>query len=92
MAGFAPKTEVKLDPPKDDPITVEELAQCDGEHEGKPIYVAIKGRLRSALSAQAAGRTGLPEADRLLCLQAPSLTSLPRKTCMDQVQAIMQVV
>lgn len=45
MSGaFAPKTEVKLDPPKDDPISVEELAKCDGKTEGKPIYVAIKGR------------------------------------------------
>lgn len=43
MAGFAPKTEVKLDPPKEDPIDLEELAKCDGTHDGKPIYVAIKG-------------------------------------------------
>jgi hypothetical protein len=28
---FEPKTPVQLDPPKDDPITVEELAKCDGE-------------------------------------------------------------
>ena len=43
MAGFAPKTEVNLDPPKDDVIDLEELAKCDGTNEGKPIYVAIKG-------------------------------------------------
>ncbi|KAJ8123494.1 hypothetical protein ONZ43_g577 [Nemania bipapillata] len=30
MAGkFEPKTPVNLDPPKDDPITLEELAQAD---------------------------------------------------------------
>lgn len=45
MSGFAPKTEVKLDPPKDDPISLQDLALCDGEHAGKPIYVAIKGTL-----------------------------------------------
>lgn len=31
MAGkFEPKTPVNLDPPKDDPITLEELAKADG--------------------------------------------------------------
>ncbi len=29
--NFAPKAPVQLDPPKDDPITVEELAKCNGE-------------------------------------------------------------
>lgn len=28
---FEPKTPVNLDPPKDDPITLEHLAKCDGE-------------------------------------------------------------
>ncbi|KIJ18556.1 hypothetical protein PAXINDRAFT_167152 [Paxillus involutus ATCC 200175] len=32
-----------LDPPKHDPITLEELAQYDGSDELKPIYVSIKG-------------------------------------------------
>lgn len=27
---FAPKVAVQLDPPKDDPITMEELSKCDG--------------------------------------------------------------
>lgn len=32
MAGkFEPKVPVQLNPPKDDPISVEELAKCDGE-------------------------------------------------------------
>ncbi|KAI5294351.1 hypothetical protein KEM52_004197 [Ascosphaera acerosa] len=36
--------EVKdLAPPKDDPITVEELARCDGTNPDLPTYVAIKG-------------------------------------------------
>lgn len=29
---FAPKVPVQLDPPKDDPISLEELAKCDGMH------------------------------------------------------------
>jgi hypothetical protein len=34
MAGkFEPKTPVQLNPPKDDPITLEELAQADGKHD-----------------------------------------------------------
>jgi hypothetical protein len=28
--NFAPKTPVNLDPPKDDPISYEELSKCDG--------------------------------------------------------------
>ena len=32
-----------LNPPKDDPISVEELAQYNGSDPSKPIYVAIKG-------------------------------------------------
>ena len=28
---FEPKTPVKLDPPKDDPISMEHLEKCDGE-------------------------------------------------------------
>lgn len=29
---FAPKEAVQLAPPKDDVITLEHLAKCDGEH------------------------------------------------------------
>ena len=29
--SFAPKDPPKLNPPKDDPITVEDLAKCDGQ-------------------------------------------------------------
>jgi len=41
--SFAPKTPVDLAPPKDDPITYEELAKCDGTDPDKPVLVAIKG-------------------------------------------------
>ncbi|GAP89561.1 putative progesterone binding protein [Rosellinia necatrix] len=45
MAGkFEPKVPVNLDPPRDDPITLEELAQADGTG-GKKAYVAIKGKV-----------------------------------------------
>ncbi|KAI1273778.1 cytochrome b5-like heme/steroid binding domain-containing protein [Xylaria sp. FL0933] len=45
MAGkFEPKVPVNLDPPKDDLITLEELAQADGS-EGRKAYVAIKGKV-----------------------------------------------
>ncbi|KAL4790639.1 cytochrome b5-like heme/steroid binding domain-containing protein [Aspergillus venezuelensis] len=40
---FAPKVPVQLAPPKDDPITYEELAKCDGTDPSRPTYVAIKG-------------------------------------------------
>jgi hypothetical protein len=40
---FAPKHKVDLLPPKDDPITYEELAQCDGM--GQRPYQAKQGTL-----------------------------------------------
>ncbi|KAM7204105.1 Cytochrome b5-like heme/steroid binding domain containing protein [Rhypophila sp. PSN 637] len=43
MSGkFEPKTPVQLAPPKTDPISLEALAEANGE-EGKKCYVAIKG-------------------------------------------------
>ncbi|KAL2264853.1 hypothetical protein VTJ83DRAFT_7363 [Remersonia thermophila] len=43
MAGkFEPKVPVQLDPPKDDPISLEELAKANGV-DGAKCYVAIKG-------------------------------------------------
>ncbi|KAF7898303.1 hypothetical protein EAF00_004749 [Botryotinia globosa] len=45
MAGkFEPKTPVTLNPPKYDPIPVEELAKCNGSDSDK-CYVAIKGKV-----------------------------------------------
>ena len=32
-----------ISPPKDDPISVEELKQYNGTDESKPVYVAVKG-------------------------------------------------
>lgn len=29
---FEPKVKVELDPPKETPITLEELSKCDGRH------------------------------------------------------------
>ncbi|KAL9127104.1 MAG: hypothetical protein Q9217_003954 [Psora testacea] len=42
-ARFAPKDPPKLDPPRKDLISVEELSKCDGTREGYPTYVAIMG-------------------------------------------------
>ncbi|CEJ82539.1 Putative Cytochrome b5-like Heme/Steroid binding domain-containing protein [[Torrubiella] hemipterigena] len=45
MTGkFEPKTPVVLNPPKDDPITLEELAKANGVDSDK-CYVAIKGKV-----------------------------------------------
>ncbi|RKU46676.1 hypothetical protein DL546_008483 [Coniochaeta pulveracea] len=45
MSGrFEPKEPVTLEPPKNDPITVEELAKANGADGGK-CYVAIKGKV-----------------------------------------------
>ena len=41
--SFSPKKPVKLNTPKEDPITVSELKKCDGSDPEKPTWVAIKG-------------------------------------------------
>ncbi|KAL6240366.1 hypothetical protein RBB50_012736 [Rhinocladiella similis] len=41
--SFAPKMPVLLDPPKDDPISFDELSKCDGTDPSKPVLIAIKG-------------------------------------------------
>ena len=41
--AFQVSKDLKLDPPKDDPISPEELAQHDGSDPSKAIWVAIKG-------------------------------------------------
>ncbi|KEY70311.1 hypothetical protein S7711_07008 [Stachybotrys chartarum IBT 7711] len=45
MSGkFEPKVPVTLNPPKDDPISLDELSQANGSDGGK-CYVAIKGKV-----------------------------------------------
>ncbi|KAF3760475.1 hypothetical protein M406DRAFT_72967 [Cryphonectria parasitica EP155] len=44
MPDFKPKEPAKLAPPKDDPISPEELAKANGTDGGK-CYVAIKGKV-----------------------------------------------
>jgi membrane-associated progesterone receptor component len=41
--NFEPKHAVEIAPPKDDPISTEDLSKCDGTDSSKPTYVAIKG-------------------------------------------------
>lgn len=36
---FEPKVPVQLDPPKDDPISVEELSKCDGTSQPHEFYL-----------------------------------------------------
>ncbi|KAK3945926.1 cytochrome b5 [Diplogelasinospora grovesii] len=52
MPGFEPKTTVQLDPPKDDPISVEELSKMNGK-EGAKCYVAIKGKVYDVSGSKA---------------------------------------
>ncbi|MCJ1259241.1 hypothetical protein MMC24_007077 [Lignoscripta atroalba] len=56
--GFAPKNPVKLDPPKDDPISEAELAKCDGNSPDHPTYVAIKGTVFDVTANSAYGTKG----------------------------------
>ncbi|KAI0406410.1 cytochrome b5 [Xylaria palmicola] len=58
MAGtFEPKVPVNLEPPKDDPITLEELAQANGK-EGQKAYVAIKASYHVSFSRFPVETTG----------------------------------
>ncbi|KAJ5176405.1 Cytochrome b5 [Penicillium canariense] len=55
---FTPKVPVQLDPPKDDPISLEELAKCDGTDPSHPTLVAIKGTVFDVSRNAAYGPTG----------------------------------
>lgn len=39
--NFAPKTPVDLNPPKDDPISPEELSKCDGKNAKTKLYTTF---------------------------------------------------
>ncbi|GME72061.1 unnamed protein product [[Candida] boidinii] len=39
---FMPKQPVQLNPPKDDPITIQQLSLCDGEQSSN-MFIGIKG-------------------------------------------------
>ena len=58
--NFEPKKPVQLDPPKSDPISVEDLAKCDGKVSGGPSN-AIPGG--SKLMASCDSRYGLEPSD-----------------------------
>ncbi|KAJ5610192.1 cytochrome b5 [Penicillium lagena] len=55
---FSPKIPVQLDPPKDDLISQEELAKCDGTDPNRPTYVAIKGVVFDVSRNAAYGSSG----------------------------------
>ncbi|KAJ5934697.1 hypothetical protein N7466_004244 [Penicillium verhagenii] len=55
---FAPKVPVQLDPPKDDLISQEELAKCDGTDPSRPTLVAIKGVIFDVSRNEAYGSAG----------------------------------
>jgi len=55
---FEPKVKVELDPPKETPITLEELSKCDGTNPDKPTYVAIKGTVFDVSKNPAYGEKG----------------------------------
>jgi len=42
MPSFEPKTPVSLNPPKDDALTMADIAKCDGERN-ECMYIGIKG-------------------------------------------------
>lgn len=73
--------DVQLDPPKSDPISPEQLAQCNGSDPSKPIWVAIKGSpaLDVARPSHAAA-------------QGRSSMSVPRGICTARDAATMCVV
>ncbi|KAI9682562.1 MAG: hypothetical protein M1822_006860 [Bathelium mastoideum] len=56
--NFEPKVPVQLDPPKSDPISLDQLAKCDGTHEGYPTYVGIKGKVFDVSNNKAYSKTG----------------------------------
>ncbi|KAF2143612.1 uncharacterized protein K452DRAFT_296616 [Aplosporella prunicola CBS 121167] len=55
---FEPKQPVQLDPPKDDIISLDYLAKCDGSNEEYPTLVAIKGTVFDVSKNEAYGPKG----------------------------------
>ncbi|KAJ5113525.1 hypothetical protein N7456_002059 [Penicillium angulare] len=55
---FTPKVPIELDPPKDDPISQEELAKCNGTDPNRPTLVAIKGVVFDVSRNAAYGSSG----------------------------------
>ena len=60
-------------PPKDDPITAEELAQFNGSDASKPVYVCIKGAYQAESSRDSRGRHVLGQRQLTLPLRRASL-------------------
>lgn len=59
MTGpFEPKVRPEISPPKDDPITIEDLRKYDGSDELRPVYVAIKGVVYDVTPNRSAYETG----------------------------------
>jgi len=56
--SFEPKTKVELQPPSDEPISYDDLAQCDGTNPDKPTLVAIKGTVFDVSKNEAYGPKG----------------------------------
>ena len=56
--NFEPKKPVSLDPPKDDPISSEELAKCDG-NDARCDKTAFMGTLINIFSPVRFCRLGL---------------------------------
>ena len=53
MPGFEPKVKVELDPPKDDPITLEELAKHDGSEASTSSPCSFSSPQEDPISSRA---------------------------------------
>jgi len=89
---FSPKVPVQLDPPKDDPISQEELAKCDGNSTSapwnapdsfasgtdpsRPTLVAIKGTVFDVTRNDAYGPSGQYRGKLLLVGTRNSFTDM----------------
>ncbi|KAJ5907932.1 hypothetical protein N7495_000614 [Penicillium taxi] len=90
---FAPKVPVQLDPPKDDLISLEELAKSDGSDPNRPTLLAIKGVVFDVTRNPAYSATGQYRGEILLDLgyatnrdpsRALALSSLKPEDCVPE--------
>lgn len=82
MAGrFEPKTPVQLNPPKDDPISAEELAQADGRCPHIPPYLSHTVRLQVIIWAHG---TSTMSALALFTIYRPSTSLFLESLLMSQ--------
>ena len=86
---FAPKEPIQLDPPRDDPVSLEYLSKCTGKNEGYPTLVGILGRIydvtKNEVYAPGKGYNVFTGRD---ASRALAKSSLEESDCVDDIEGL----